>query len=54
VTLKFMMAWLAGDPALGRRFLREAEVAGRLEHPGIFPDYALGHDERANRATQCA
>ena len=29
------------------RFLLEAKVTGRLEHPGIVPVYGLGHDEHA-------
>ena len=31
-----------GDPESLRRFLQEAEVTGRLEHPGVVPIYALG------------
>ncbi len=26
------------------RFVREAEITGKLEHPGIVPIYGLGHD----------
>src|SRR5690606_6700469 len=26
------------------RFLREAQITGRLEHPGVVPVYALGFD----------
>ena len=32
----------ADDPASQGRFLREAEVNGRLEHPSIVPVYGLG------------
>src|SRR5262249_24887638 len=34
----------AGDEVSRRRFLREAEVTGRLEHPGIVPVYGLVKD----------
>ncbi|HKI18210.1 MAG TPA: protein kinase, partial [Isosphaeraceae bacterium] len=34
----------ADDPSSRQRFLLEAEVTGRLEHPGIVPVYGLGHD----------
>jgi len=33
------------EPARRIRFLREAEVTGRLEHPGIAPVYGLGEDD---------
>ena len=29
-------------PELARRFLEEARIAGRLQHPGVAPVYALG------------
>ena len=32
------------DPDCQRRFFQEAEITGRLEHPGIVPVYSLGHD----------
>jgi tetratricopeptide (TPR) repeat protein/tRNA A-37 threonylcarbamoyl transferase component Bud32 len=36
----------ADDPDAQARFLREAEVTGRLEHPGIVPVYGIGyHDD---------
>jgi serine/threonine protein kinase/tetratricopeptide (TPR) repeat protein len=31
--------------AARRRFLREAALTARLQHPGIVPIYGLGHDE---------
>ena len=44
VALKFLKPGRAGDPESRRRFLQEAEVTGRLEHPGVVPIYALGTD----------
>jgi serine/threonine protein kinase len=45
VALKFLKMSRAGDPQSRRRFHQEAEVTGRLEHPGVVPVYALGTDE---------
>ena len=45
VALKFLRPERAGDPDSRRRFLLEAEVTGRLEHPGVVPIYALGGDD---------
>jgi WD40 repeat protein/serine/threonine protein kinase len=42
VALKELRAGLAHDPSAQARFVREAEVTGRLEHPGIVPVYSLG------------
>src|SRR5262249_57331279 len=44
VALKFLRPERAGDPDSRRRFLQEAEITGRLEHPGIVPIYGLGAD----------
>jgi len=44
VALKFLKSSRARDPASLRRFLQEAEVTGRLEHPGVVPIYTLGAD----------
>jgi eukaryotic-like serine/threonine-protein kinase len=46
VALKFLKPNRTRDPASLRRFLQEAEVTGRLEHPGVVPIYALGTDSR--------
>ncbi len=42
VALKEIQDDYADDPASQGRFLREAEVNGRLEHPSIVPVYGLG------------
>ena len=44
VALKFLETQRVHDPDCRRRFLQEAEITGRLEHPGIIPVYSLGHD----------
>jgi serine/threonine-protein kinase len=44
VALKFLKPGRARDPESRRRFLQEAEVTSRLEHPGVVPIYALGSD----------
>jgi eukaryotic-like serine/threonine-protein kinase len=41
VALKELRPDRAGDGALAARFLREAEITGRLEHPGVVPVYEL-------------
>jgi serine/threonine-protein kinase len=46
VALKEMQARYAGDAGCRKRFVREAELTGRLEHPGVVPVYGLGaHDD---------
>jgi serine/threonine protein kinase len=42
VALKEIQARFADDPESRARFLREAEITGGLEHPGIVPVYGLG------------
>src|SRR5581483_4817092 len=42
VALKKIQDRHADDPTSRARFLLEAEVTGRLEHPGIVPVYSLG------------
>ena len=44
VALKQILDKRADDPTSRRRFLLEAEITGRLEHPGIVPVYGLGTD----------
>jgi serine/threonine-protein kinase len=42
VALKEIQELFADDPASQARFLREAEITGNLEHPGVVPVYGLG------------
>jgi serine/threonine-protein kinase len=42
VALKEIQDEYADDPQSRARFLREAEVTGGLEHPGVVPVYGLG------------
>jgi serine/threonine-protein kinase len=42
VALKEMRRSIAADQMSRLRFVREAEVTGRLEHPGVVPVYGLG------------
>ena len=42
VALKQILDHHADDPVSRKRFLVEAEITGRLEHPGIVPVYGLG------------
>jgi hypothetical protein len=46
VALKRLQDKCANDPASQRRFLLEAEVTARLEHPGVVPVHSLFRDER--------
>lgn len=45
VAVKRAKARLVPDPETALRFLREAELTGRLEHPNIIPVHDLGQDE---------
>jgi serine/threonine protein kinase len=44
VAIKSLRADRAARPDLRARFLREARVQGRLEHPSIVPVYEIGKD----------
>ncbi len=44
VALKRLLGTRGADPRPRRRFLREAEITGRLQHPGVVPVYGLGAD----------
>ncbi len=45
VALKQIQARFRSDPESRARFMIEAEITGRLEHPGIVPVYSLGTTE---------
>jgi eukaryotic-like serine/threonine-protein kinase len=42
VALKEIQDKFADDPVCQARFVLEAEITGRLEHPGVVPVYSLG------------
>ena len=42
IALKEILPAYADDQENRRRFVREAEITGNLEHPGIVPVYSLG------------
>jgi len=42
VALKCLQPEPATDPEARKRFVREAEITARLEHPGVVPIYGLG------------
>src|SRR6516164_1274238 len=42
VALKQILHQHADDPTSRQRFVLEAEITGKLEHPGIVPVYGLG------------
>jgi hypothetical protein len=44
VAIKVLHPSHAGDQALMRRFIEEAQIGGQLQHPGIIPVYELGLD----------
>ena len=44
VAMKVLHPGHAGNPALIRRFIEEAQIGGQLQHPGILPVYELGLD----------
>jgi WD40 repeat protein/tRNA A-37 threonylcarbamoyl transferase component Bud32 len=45
VALKQILDGYADDPTNRQRFVLEAEITGRLEHPGVVPVYGLGCQE---------
>src|ERR1043165_135078 len=45
IAIKMMRG--ASDPDLAARFLREARVQGRLEHPAVVPVHDLGTEPNA-------
>jgi len=46
VALKILPVGVAADPKTCARFLREAQAAGKLGHPGIVAVHAMGVDEK--------
>ncbi len=48
VALKQMHGPFSSDPVRRRRFLREAEITGRLDHPGIVSILGVGEDRNGN------
>jgi eukaryotic-like serine/threonine-protein kinase len=44
VALKRIQVRFQRDPESLRRFLQEAEITGRLEHPGVVPVYGMDRD----------
>jgi hypothetical protein len=42
VALKELRPERAGNPVVWARFLKEAQITGQLEHPGIVPIYEMG------------
>jgi serine/threonine protein kinase len=45
VAIKMMTVGFADDPRLLKRFYREAQCAGKLQHPNIVPIYDLGDQD---------
>lgn len=50
VALKRMRSQAVVDPDQHRRFLREAEITARLQHPGIVPVYGMAQDANGSPA----
>ena len=48
VALKRMQPHMAARPDSDNRFAQEAEIAGRLEHPGVIPVYAFGRSKESD------
>jgi eukaryotic-like serine/threonine-protein kinase len=46
VAVKYIRSNYAHLPESRNRFLTEAEVTGRLDHPGVAPVYGFGEDDR--------
>lgn len=48
VALKRLRPSVAWSREARHRFVLEAEITGRLEHPGVVPVYGLGRDQQGN------
>lgn len=48
VALKRLRPSISWSREARRRFVLEAEITGRLEHPGVVPVYGLGRDQSGN------
>lgn len=46
VAIKCMKSKVAGDALATDRFVQEAELTARLDHPGVVPIYRMGHDDQ--------
>ncbi|MDR3637078.1 MAG: serine/threonine-protein kinase [Isosphaeraceae bacterium] len=44
VAIKTLRAEHAGNPAMVRRLVEEAQIGGQLQHPGVLPVYEIGLD----------
>ncbi|HEV3236420.1 MAG TPA: serine/threonine-protein kinase, partial [Gemmataceae bacterium] len=49
VAIKELFPENAGNPKIAARFIREAQLTGQLEHPGVVPVYELDRGTEANR-----
>src|SRR5580704_15817176 len=49
VAVKELFPENAGNAKLAARFVREAQLTGQLEHPGVVPVYELDRGAEANR-----
>jgi hypothetical protein len=49
VALKRVQARFEDDPESRRRFLQEAEITARREHPGVVPVYGMDKDATQRR-----
>jgi eukaryotic-like serine/threonine-protein kinase len=48
VAVKFLRSDIIADLESQQQFALEAEITGRLEHPGVVPLYGIGHDSRGS------
>ena len=52
--LKVLNAELSGDPDFRARFIREADVAARLDHPNIVSIYNRGSRHEVSCGSRCS